>query len=340
VYSNSALTLFNATNFTSTSLEIVTVRQNSLTSWTQNLPSTIVKFEAYSNKLPNFNVDFSTNINLEELYLQNNLMTGISNTISAATSLTILYLFNNKLLSLPPKLPPNVEIVRFDVNKITGYTSDFPSTIKTFFGNSLSSNQNVFNSWDVEISGATSLASFNLKLVELTGWTKYFPASNATVDLTYNRFTNIDLKYFSGASSIDFSRCLYLTGLTNMDLTCNITSLSFNSCGFTSQNNIIPNENFNSNLELIQLGGLNMTSFTKSFSAATGINTVTFQNTKLKKASVDFILHDLAVNNSVIGGKLYLDGISGFPESPTGGVLNPDYITLTSAPRNWVVLIN
>ena len=80
-----------------------------------------------------------------------------------------------------------------------------------------------------------------------------------------------------------------------------------------------------------------ISAFTKTFSACTNINYITFNSTPLNQTSVDFILYDLRYNNSANYGQLILNGPGGPATPSAAGLVNRSYLINT---RGWQVPIN
>jgi len=316
------------------------VPQNSLSAWTYNLPPSTETAYLNQNTLSAFTIDLSSNTNLEILHLYNNSLSAFTNTVSGCTSLTQLRLESNRLTTLPPIFPNNVRYINFSQNRVTGYTSNFPSSLTDFIGFGQTTGQQVINSFDVEVSGATNLDTFDLSRVSLTAWTKTFSSSALTLNLAYNNLTSFDFSLCSGATDVTLTENPLSSGLTNLSGLTVIDTLNVNNTSIPSDSALIQGD-FPSSLVALYCQDVNtITSWDISFSgASTNLKYIYFRFTPLNQASTNFILNDLANNNTAINGILRLDGAGG-PASPTGGVLNPDYITLTSAPRNWLVFIN
>jgi len=197
--------------------------------------------------------------------------------------------------------------------------------------------------WSVDLTGATSLQTFRLDSVSLSGWTTQFPPSIKTISFRQNKLTNFDFNYTQGATSIDLF-VNELTGTTNLSGHTSLVTLNISNNNFINSTQIIQG-NFPSTLRTFtSQGSQTLTGWTSTFSAMTNMSSLNFQGTNLKTAAVDYILQDvaaIAVANNLYNKTLNLSGtLPNQPQSPTGGVTNADYILLTSSPYNWTVTIN
>ena len=342
---NTSLPILNVTNNLSgcTGLKFIRVRLNSsLSGWTYTLPVSTEIANLDGNRIRNFDIDLSLNTNLTNLNLNSNLvLSSFTNSISACTSLTFLRLDNNNLTTLPPIFPNSIQTLLLNLNDITGYTSNFPTSCVTFNMSDAGPLQYV-PQWSVDLTGATSLQTFRLDSVSLSGWTTQFPPSIKTISFRQNKLTNFDFNYTQGATSIDLF-VNELTGTTNLSGHTSLVTLDISNNNFINSTQIIQG-NFPSTLRTFtSQGSATLTGWTSTFSAMTNMLSLDFRNTKLKTAAVDYILQDvvaIATANTLYNKTLYLSGIpSQQPESPTGGVTNPDYLLLTGPPYNWTVTI-
>ena len=338
---NTSLPILNIPNNLSgcTGLQLINVFGNSsLSGWTYTLPvsSTIVRLDG--NRIRNFDIDLNGNTNLTSLRLDSNiLLSSFTNSISACTSLTTLRLDNNNLTTLPPIFPNSIQTLWLNLNDITGYTSNFPTSCVSFDMSDNGALQYV-PQWSVDLTGATSLQTFSLDSVSLSGWTTQFPPSIKTISFRQNNLTNFDFSYTQGATSIDLF-VNQLTGTTNLSGHTSLVTLTISNNNFINSTQIIQG-NFPSTLRTFtSVNSPSLTGWTSTFSAMTNILSINFRNTNLKTAAVDFILQDvatIATSNTLYNRTLNL---SGTVQSPTGGVTNPDYLLLTGPPYNWTVTI-
>jgi len=342
---NTSLPILNVTNNLSgcTGLKFINVFSNSsLSGWTYTLPLSTQIANLNGNRIRNFDIDLSANTNLTNLDLNSNLvLSSFTNTISGCTSLTTLRLDNNNLTTLPPIFPNSIQTLRLDLNDITGYTSNFPTSCVTFNMSDNGPLQYV-PQWTVDLTGATSLQTFRLDSVSLSGWTTQFPPSIKTISFESNLLKNFDFNYTQGATSISLYNNI-LTGTTNLSGHTSLTTLTIGSNNFTDSPQIIQG-NFPSTLRTFNVAGTpSLTGWTSTFSAMTNMLLLDFRNTNLKTASVDYILQDVASTataNTLYNKTLYLSGTTvNQPQSPTGGLTNPNYLLLKNAPYNWTVTV-
>jgi hypothetical protein len=342
ITNNNVLSTINIPNQLTAATNMITLTvtdNNVLTGWTYTIPSTVTIANMQQNKFSSFNISLAGNTNLTKLFLfnqQSPKISALTNTISACTSLTQLRLDNNNLTLLPPIFPNSLQILRFENNKVTGYTSNIPTSLTYFDGSSATANQNVFTSWNNILTSSTNLNYFNLTNVGLTSWGIQFPLSIREVYLGQNRIFpifNIDL--VSGATILDLGFNTGLTGVRNLSFNNTIQTLKLNSTAIINQINL--NTPFPSSLRNLYLNKTLLTNFSISFSNCPSINYITFNQTPLNQTSVDFILYDLRYNNSANYGQLILNGPGG-PSTPSAaGLVNRSYLINT---RGWQVPIN
>ena len=346
IINNTSLPTFTVTNFLSgcTGLKNIYVYGNtSLSGWTYTLPVSAQQVLLNSNGILDFNTDLNTNTNLTTLRLDSNLvMSSFTNTVSACTSLTTLRLDNNNLTSLPPIFPNSIQTLRLDLNDITGYTSNFPTSCVYFDMSDSSGTLQYVPQWTVDLTGATSLNTFLLNSVGLSGWTTQFPTSIRTISFESNLLNNFDFNYTSGATSISLYDNI-LTGTTNLSGHTSLTTLTIGGNNFTNSSQIFEG-NFPSTLTTFNIAGSSLlTGWTKTFSAMTNMLLLDFRNTNLKTAAVDYILQDvatIATANTLYNKTLYLSGTTATqPESPTGGLTNPYYLLLKNSPYSWTITV-
>ena len=346
VINNTSLPTFTVTNYLSgcTGLKNIYVYGNtSLSGWTYTLPVSAQQAFLGSNRIRNFDIDLSANTNLTNLDLNSNLvLSSFTNTVSACTSLTTLRLDNNNLTSLPPIFPNSIQTLRLDLNDITGYTSNFPTSCVYFDMSDSSGTLQYVPQWSVALTGATSLNTFLLNSVGLSGWTTLFPTSIRTISFESNLLNNFDFNYTSGATSISLYNNI-LTGTTNLSGHTSLTTLTIGGNNFTNSSQIFEG-NFPSTLRTFNIEGSPLlTGWTKTFSAMTNMLLLDFRNTNLKTAAVDYILQDvatIATANTLYNKTLYLSGTSANqPESPTGGLTNPNYLLLKNSPYSWTITV-
>jgi hypothetical protein len=342
ITNNNVLSTINIPNqlTAATNMITLTVTDNDvLTGWTYTIPSTVTIANMQQNKFSSFNISLTGNTNLTKLFLfnqQSPKISALTNTISACTSLTQLRLDNNNLTLLPPIFPNSLQILRFENNKVTGYTSNIPTSLIYFDGSSAAANQNVFTSWNNILTSSTNLNYFNLTNVGLTSWGIEFPLSIREVYLGQNRIFpifNIDL--VSGATILDLGFNTGLTGVRNLSFNNTIQTLKLNSTAIISDINL--NTPFPSSLRNLYLNKTLLTNFSISFSNCPSINYITFNQTPLNQTSVDFILYDLRYNNSANYGQLILNGPGGPATPSAAGLVNRSYLINT---RGWQVPIN
>jgi hypothetical protein len=345
VINNTLLPTFTVTNYLSgcTGLKDIQVFGNtSLTGWTYTLPVSSQQAILSSNRIRNFNTDLSTNTNLTTLRLDSNIvLSSFTNSVSACTSLTTLRLDNNNLTSLPPIFPNSIQTLTLQLNDITGYTSNFPTGC-VYFDMSDTGPLQYVPQWSVELTGSTSLNTFLLNSVSLSGWTTQFPTSIKTISFESNLLKDFDFNYTQGATSISLYNNI-LTGTTNLSGHTSLTTLTIGSNNFTDSPQIIQG-NFPSTLRTFNVAGTPLlTGWTSTFSAMTNMLLLDFRNTNLKTIAVDYILQDvatIATANTLYNKTLYLSGTSvNQPQSPTGGLTNPNYLLLKNAPYNWNVTV-
>ena len=127
-----------------------------------------------------------------------------------------------------------------------------------------------------------------------------------------------------------------LTGLTNfVNSTYKTKELHIQACGFTLQSNILSaTGNLPFQLEVFNAANNSLSAWTRSFSSVgSTLKVVSFQENALNQTSVDFILCDLANNNSVTGGVLRLGGGTNATPSPAGNACRTTLIG-----RTWLVV--
>jgi len=196
--------------------------------------------------------------------------------------------------------------------------------------------------WSVDLTGATSLQTFRLDSVSLSGWTTQFPPSIKTISFRQNKLTNFDFNYTQGATSIDLF-VNELTGTTNLSGHTSLVTLDISNNNFINSPQIIQG-NFPSTLRTFtSTGSQTLTGWTSTFSAMTNMLSLDFRNTNLKTAAVDYILQDvatIATANTLYNKTLLFTGTTfPQPESPTGGLTNPYYLLLKNSPYNWNITV-
>jgi len=342
---NTSLPILNIPNNLSgcTGLKLINVFSNSsLSGWTYTLPVSAQIANLGGNRIRNFDIDLSANTNLTTLNLNSNiLLSSFTNSISACTSLTTLRLDNNNLTTLPPIFPNSIQTLLLNLNDITGYTSNFPTSCVTFNMSDGGPLQYV-PQWSVDLTGATSLQTFRLDSVSLSGWTTQFPPSIKTISFRQNKLTNFDFNYTQGATSIDLF-VNELTGTTNLSGHTSLVTLDISNNNFINSPQIIQG-NFPSTLRTFtSTGSQTLTGWTSTFSAMTNMLSLDFRNTNLKTAAVDYILQDvatIATANTLYNKTLLFTGTTfPQPESPTGGLTNPYYLLLKNSPYNWNITV-
>ena len=342
---NTSLPILNITNNLSgcTGLKLINVFGNtSLSGWTYTLPVSAQIAELGGNRIRNFDIDLSLNTNLTNLDLNSNLvLSSFTNTVSGCTSLTELRLDNNNLTTLPPIFPNSIQTLLLNLNDITGYTSNFPTSCVTFNMSDGGPLQYV-PQWSVDLTGATSLQTFRLDSVSLSGWTTQFPPSIKTISFRGNLLKNFDFNYTQGATSIDLF-VNELTGTTNLSGHTSLETLNISNNNFINSTQIIQG-NFPSTLRTItSQGSQTLTGWTSTFSAMTNMSSLDFRGCGLKTAAVDYILQDvatIATANTLYNKTLLFTGTTfPQPESPTGGLTNPDYLLLKNSPYNWNITV-
>ena len=342
---NTSFPIFNVTNNLSgcTGLQLINVFGNSsLSGWTYTLPVSAEIANLNGNRIRNFDIDLSLNTNLTNLNLNSNLvLSSFTNTISACTSLTTLRLDNNNLTTLPPIFPNSIQTLLLNLNDITGYTSNFPTSCVTFNMSDAGPLQYV-PQWSVDLTGATSLQTFRLDSVSLSGWTTQFPPSIKTISFRQNKLTNFDFNYTQGATSIDLF-VNELTGTTNLSGHTSLVTLTISNNNFINSPQIIQG-NFPSTLRTFtSTGSQTLTGWTSTFSAMTNMLSLDFRGSSLKTAAVDYILQDvatIATANTLYNKTLLFTGTTfPQPESPTGGLTNPYYLLLKNSPYNWNITV-
>ena len=176
-----------------TNLGKLDLRDNALQSFNEPIPNNLNELYLFSNVIQNLdtvNLDLNGNTELTILYIYNNPpLTSFTNTISACTTLIDFECQLCSLTSLPPILPNSIQIFYANNNKLTGFTSNFPTGCTEFRAYSLApNNQNVIPSWNVPVSGSPNLTSFLIYYNNLTGWTQQFlnTTTSFTVDFRGN----------------------------------------------------------------------------------------------------------------------------------------------------------
>jgi hypothetical protein len=195
--------------------------------------------------------------------------------------------------------------------------------------------------WSVDLTGATSLQTFNLNSVGLSGWTTLFPTSIRTINFESNILQNFDFNYTQGATSISLYDNI-LTGTTNLSAHTSVVTLDIGSNNFIDSTQIIQG-NFPSTLRTFSVGIPTLTGWTSTFSAMTNMLSLDFRGSDLKTAAVDYILQDvatIATANTLYNKTLLFTGTTfPQPESPTGGLTNPYYLLLKNSPYNWNITV-
>jgi hypothetical protein len=314
-----------------------------LNGWTYDLPATTLTAILTQNAFTSFDIDLTSNTALSSLLLfGNQSISSFTNTVSACTSLLTLRLDKNKLKSLPPVFPNSLRTFFFSDNLITGYTSNIPTNLRILDGSAEISNGHVINTWNVDLTGATLLESFNLNNVKLNSWDKKFPTSIRTVTFKNNNLAGFDINLVSGATTLDLS-FNPISRLFNLSLNNTISTLILSSTNLSAPNPFIvsstaPNNgNLPSSLLKLYLANLPMTNWNLSFASAASLFYLTFKSTPLTQASVDFILYDLRYNSLVNDGQLFLDGANGPATPSAAGIINRDYLINT---RGWLINTN
>ena len=284
--------------------------------------------------------------------LNNNHITGITNTISACTSLITLNLSYNDLLSLPI-LPNTVRNLYLQGNDLVGMSSlpaSLPSSLVNFNASSIiggNGGTNTFTNWNIPISGLTNLTTFTLVSVSLTGWTTQFPTSVKNVNLNGNNLQTFDFNYLSGTTNLILSGLgtNQLTGVTNLTGATGLIYLDLSQNLLTNQYNIIPlGSTFPSSLTGITFFKNQLVNWSTSFSNCTVLRNINFQNCSLIQSSVDYIICNFT-GTSVVGGTLSLNNITNvsfFNSAPSGPASTVGTglwckAQLTAAPKNWTV---
>ena len=352
------------------SISTLWLQNNLLTGYTSNFPTSITDFDisstvgGYNNALYSWDVEISGATNLQYfrarecsltgwtktfpssvLYidLQQNNISAFTNSISACTSLVTLKLNNNDLQSLPPTFPNSIQNLYLNNNQFTGYTSNIPTSLQYIIvGNQFGVNTYI-PEWTQELTGATSLNEFDISRVGLTAWTKNFPSSIRTIDMTLNNLTNINLGLMTGATYINLSSNSSLSAMTNLSAVTSLNTIYLGDNNFKTSSDLIQGD-FPSTLKIFSFNSTtSLTGWTNTFSALTGFTSGQFTNTGLKTAAVDYLLQDfynLATARTLTNKTLLLSGTSGIqPESPTGGLTNPYYLGLKNSPYNWTVTV-
>ena len=342
-YSLTGLTFISGLTASTSLTTLLVTDNNSLNGWTYKLPPTTLTATLTQNAFTSFDIDLTSNTSLSSLLLfGNQSITSFTNTISACTSLLTLRLDINKLKTLPSVFPNSIRTLVFSDNEISGYTSNIPINLRILDGNAEISNSNVINTWNVDLTGATLLDSFNLNKVRLNSWTKKFPTSIRTVTFKNNNLENFDINLVSGATTLDLS-FNPIGRLFDLSLNNTITILILSNTSFTAPNPFIVNStapnngNFPSSLLRFYLANVPITNWNVSFASATSLFYLTFKSTPLTQASVDFILYDLRYNSSVNNGQLFLDGTSGPATPSAAGIINRNYLISN---RGWNVQTN
>jgi hypothetical protein len=186
------------------------------------------------------------------------------------------------------------------------------------------------------VSGSPNLTLFEIYFNNLTGWTQQFlnTTTSFTVDFRGNLMKTFNMTLVSGATIVKLGQTsnpetggsvtpvgqLSLTGLTNfVNSTYKTKELHIQGCGFTLQNNILPaTGNLPSQLQVFNVGGNSLSAWTRSFvSVGSSLKVVNFEQNALDQTSVDFILCNLANNNTVPNGVLRLNGgTNALPSAP------------------------
>lgn len=317
---NNALYSWDVELTGATNLQYFQARQCSLTGWTKTFPTSILSID-----------------------LQENNISAFTNSISAATSLITLKLNNNDLLSLPPIFPNSIQNLYLDNNQFTGYTSNIPTSLEYINVRNQFAIGNYIPEWTQELTGATNLNEFDISRVGLTAWTKNFPSSIRTIDMSINDLTNINLGLMTGVTNISFASNNSLSAITNLSAATSLNTIYLNSTNFKTSSDIIQGD-FPSTLKIFSFNLVtSLTGWTNTFSALTGFTSGQFTNTGLKTAAVDYLLQDfynLATARTLTNKTLLLSGLTGTqPESPTGGLTNPYYLGLKNSPYNWTVTV-
>ena len=324
-------------------LQTLRLNSNNLSTFTYDLPISLQEFYINQNILTDFNVDLTPNFNLDLFHIFTNQLTSFTNSVSACTSLTELRLDGNFLSSAPPVLPNSLQTLYLTNNVITGYTSNFPTSMQNFRISDGANGVQYIPQWTVELTGATNLFEFRIESVGLTGWTTNFPSGTDFVYMGGNEIYDFDFKYMSGVTNTINLNDNNLTGVTNLSACTSLVTLDLSGNNFKDGSNIIQG-NFPSSLRTIKFGGTStLTGWTESFSGMTNLLSLDFRNTNLKTAAVNYILQDVAViatANTLYNKTLLLSGTSANqPESPTGGVTNQYYLLLKNSPYSWTITV-
>ena len=340
------------------------VSKNLLTGWTYNLPVKAIDVDFSLNRqesgtlpfgLSAFTIDLSLNTVMTNLNLSNNRITGITNTISACTSLVVLDLSYNNLLSLP-NLPNSVSNLSLLANNLVGMSSlpsSLPTGLTSFNAGSIGGTGggiNTFTTWTIPLTGCTNLQSFLLAGVSLTSWTTQFPTTIKNVTLSSNQLTTFNFDYLTGTTNLTVNLDInQISSVTNLTGATGLTTFNIGSNLLTNQYNIIPlGGNFPPSLTGLTLSRNQFTTWSTSFSGSPNLKSLAMQNCNLTQASVDSIICGLT-GTSVTGGTLSLNNISGFaswvnstPSGPFGTVGTGLWCKsqLTAATKSWTVTNN
>lgn len=244
---------------------------------------------------------------------------------------------------------PNLTWLDFGTNNITTFNwASVPNlTVLGAYNNSLDTvdmqqmpnlinaqlqNNPVLTNPLLDATGLASLQIFfaincNLTTIKLTGCialVDFRAATNANLTTLTGLATCISLQHIE-VQACDLSS-LNLTGMAAfIDVICNNNHIG--SLDLSSSNglvNLVANDNQLTSVDLAN---------------CTNLDQVILSNNLLNQANVDSILNQIATFTPFPSGGISTIALDGTGNaSPTGGVLNPDYVTLTG--NGWAVNIN
>jgi hypothetical protein len=329
-----------------TNLTLINVNRNQLTGWTYNLPSSLITFVASFNARPitfspnqfglrEFNIDLTSNTLLEEINLQTNRITGITDTIINCISLNDLNLSVNQLTNLPD-LPDSITILELEYNNLVDpFISSLPNNLITLLG----SNNTSLTDWTIPLTN-TSLVTFNFNTCNISGvWDTQFPSTIRTINLSSNQITSMNINLVNGVTTLNISNNSTLTVVTNLSNNNTIKSLDVRDCGFTDWTDLFTTT-LPSSLTAFTFNNNSISGSTWPTNAFTNpdIKTVSMVKCGLNTTSVDRIINDIYITTTITsGGSLNLGNSSptGEPNEPRSDASDTAFDFLNS--NGWVV---
>ncbi|KAG7493858.1 fibromodulin-like [Solea senegalensis] len=192
-------------------LERVYLQHNNLTSIPSNLPRSLRDLRLNHNKIEKVTpVDLEGMDNLTILYLHDNVVTDMSTSLKALTSLTMLDISSNQLTKVPESLPENLHQLYLEFNSIDSVPEGFLNRFTQLQYVRMSHNQIKDNGIPPNTFNVTGLVELDLSFNKL----ERIPLVSATLQHLYlqaNQIKEFTLGSFCSAVDVtSFSKLLTL----------------------------------------------------------------------------------------------------------------------------------